>query len=804
MGNRVPSSEKEKHHSRELEDLPELANKIKLLENEVIELKAHYRDELAKREQVEQEMAMVLERNTWFTHGTYEGILIHVDGVIKEINSTLPKLFQYSEEDMIGKKVFEFMHKDSIELARTNIIQNYTQPYEVSIIQKDGSVKEVEVIGSEIEYRNQKARIASLRDISDRKNVERDLLRSQELYRSLVENSPNRIVRLDLKGSIKYINYVRHHDSPKAVIGDSIYNYVKQSYVEIFKKEFKSAIETKSITRCEIVEYYDRFELVQFIPMMQDDQVHEILMTSVDITDLKKAEALLKESEERYRIIFDSALFGVVLFQHNRIVFINQTARKMFGYGTTAEMIEMHASKFLISEDITRILDLEFRRMQGEDVPSSYGSIGVRKDGSHFPIQIAAVRMNFFGEPAIQVYVEDITEKKLGEEKNIRLQAQVERAQKLESLGVLAGGIAHDFNNLLMGILGNASLAVLELPEEHPATALIQEVEKIAQRASDLSQQMLAYSGKGKFEIKPMNLSSLIENMQNLLEVSISKNTMLEYQLDQKLPPVDIDSTQMQQVVHNLVTNASEASKGKADRIIVSTGVLNATTEYLTEIFYQSSTKPQPYVFVEVTDNGIGLDKNELMQIFDPFYSTKFTGRGLGLAVVMGIVRGHSGAIDVKSTVGLGSRFRILLPCSSLPIQITERQMHSIEWSGEGTILVCDDEESILEVSKKMIQRLGFDVILASNGQEAVSKFKQFQNKIVAIVMDLTMPYMDGIQAYTEISAVDASIPVILSSGYNEQELTSQFSNLGFAAIIQKPFTFQDLSKKLFETLIKV
>jgi PAS domain S-box-containing protein len=172
LGNRVPSSEKEKHHSRELEDLPELANKIKLLENEVIELKAHYRDELAKREQVEQEMAMVLERNTWFTHGTYEGILIHVDGVIKEINSTLPKLFQYSEEDMIGKKVFEFMHKDSIELARTNIIQNYTQPYEVSIIQKDGSVKEVEVIGSEIEYRNQKARIASLRDISDRRNVE--------------------------------------------------------------------------------------------------------------------------------------------------------------------------------------------------------------------------------------------------------------------------------------------------------------------------------------------------------------------------------------------------------------------------------------------------------------------------------------------------------------------------------------------------------------------------------------------------------------------------------------------------------
>ncbi|MHA2169737.1 MAG: PAS domain-containing hybrid sensor histidine kinase/response regulator [Candidatus Kariarchaeaceae archaeon] len=804
MGNRVPSSEKEKHHSRELEDLPELANKIKLLENEVIELKAHYRDELAKREQVEQEMAMVLERNTWFTHGTYEGILIHVDGVIKEINSTLPKLFQYSGEDMIGKKVFDFIHKDSIELARTNIIQNYTQPYEISIIQKDGSLKEVEVIGSEIEYRNQKARIASLRDISDRKNVERDLLRSQELYRSLVENSPNRIIRLDLKGSINYINYVRHHDSPEAVIGDSIYNYVKPSYVETFKKELKLAIETNSITRCEIIAYYDRFELVQFIPMMQDDQVHEILMTSVDITDLKKAEALLKESEERYRIIFDSALFGVVLFQHNRIVFINQTARKMFGYGTTAEMIEMHASKFLISEDITRILDLEFRRMQGEDVPSSYGSIGVRKDGSHFPIQIAAVRMNFFGEPAIQVYVEDITEKKLGEEKNIRLQAQVERAQKLESLGVLAGGIAHDFNNLLMGILGNASLAVLELPEEHPATALIQEVEKIAQRASDLSQQMLAYSGKGKFEIKPMNLSSLIENMQNLLEVSISKNTMLEYQLDQKLPPVDIDSTQMQQVVHNLVTNASEASKGKADRIIVSTGVLNATTEYLTEIFYQSSTKPQPYVFVEVTDNGIGLDQNELMQIFDPFYSTKFTGRGLGLAVVMGIVRGHSGAIDVKSTVGLGSRFRILLPCSSLPIQITERQMHSIEWSGEGTILVCDDEESILEVSKKMIQRLGFDVILASNGQEAVSKFKQFQNKIVAIVMDLTMPYMDGIQAYTEISAVDASIPVILSSGYNEQELTSQFSNLGFAAIIQKPFTFQDLSKKLFETLIKV
>ncbi|MHA2278934.1 MAG: PAS domain-containing sensor histidine kinase, partial [Candidatus Kariarchaeaceae archaeon] len=655
------------------------------MENEVKNLKSKHDNEVAKREHIERELDEVHERINWFTHGTYEGILIHVDGVIKEINSTLPKLFQYSEEDMIGKEVFEFIHKDSIELTRTKILQNDTLPYEIIIIQKDGSTKEVEVIGSEIEYRNQKARIASLRDISDRKKIEQDLLRSKELYRSIVENTPNQIIRLDLQGKITYVNFVKRYESNADVIGNSIFDSIKPASLEIIHQEFNNAITEGKITSCEIESIWDSIDLIQFIPMIRNDAVYEILMTAVDITSLKKAETLLKESEERYRIIFDSALFGVVLFQHNRIVVINQTARKMFGYSTTTEMIEMHASKFLISEDITRILDLEFRRMQGEDVPSSYGSVGVRKDGSHFPIQIAAVRMNYFGEPAIQVYVEDITEKKLSEDKNIRLQAQVERAQKLESLGVLAGGIAHDFNNLLMGILGNASLAVLELPAEHPATPLIQEVEKIAQRASDLSQQMLAYSGKGKFEIKPMNLSSLIENMQNLLEVSISKNTMLEYRLDQNLPPVDIDSTQMQQVVHNLVTNASEASKGKADRIVVTTGVLNATTDYLTEIFYQSNTKPQPYVFVEVTDNGVGLDQNELMQIFDPFYSTKFTGRGLGLAVVMGIVRGHSGAIDVKSTVGVGSRFRILLPCSSSPILNTERQMHSIEWSGEGT-----------------------------------------------------------------------------------------------------------------------
>ncbi|MDQ6970609.1 MAG: response regulator [Mariprofundus sp.] len=380
-------------------------------------------------------------------------------------------------------------------------------------------------------------------------------------------------------------------------------------------------------------------------------------------------------------------------------------------------------------------------------------------------------------------------------------QKQLEHSQRLESLGILAGGIAHDFNNILTAIMGNAALASMKLPDTSPAKELLSRIELSTQRASDLCKQMLAYSGKGMFIIKAIDLSKLVKEMTRLMEVSINKNISLNYHLSENLPCVEADAAQMQQVILNLITNANEAIGQNKGMITFSSGVIDVDALYLASTLPSVNLDSGRYVFVEVSDTGCGMDAATIDKIFDPFFTTKFTGRGLGMSAVLGIVRGHHGALKVYSEVGKGTTFKMLLP--ALPDHhISDDKNEPAPYTAmHGTVLVVDDEADIRELAAIMLAEAGLKTLMAADGLEAVELYQQHQHDIHAVLMDMTMPNMDGVACFAALRRINPDIKVILSSGYNEHEATSRFTGKGLAGFIQKPYS-PDQLMHLFQQVI--
>jgi signal transduction histidine kinase len=394
-------------------------------------------------------------------------------------------------------------------------------------------------------------------------------------------------------------------------------------------------------------------------------------------------------------------------------------------------------------------------------------------------------------------YPGDLAERKRSEEQRLALERRLLEGQKLESIGMLAGGIAHDFNNLLVGILGNTSLLLTELPPGSPLLERAARIETAATRAAELTQQMLAYAGKGRFVVEPLDLNTLIAEMPQLLSASISKNATLQRQLAPNLPAIEGDITQLRQLIMNLIINASEAIGDQPGTIQVSTSVRHLTaTDHLGD---NDALPAGDYVVLEVADDGCGMDETTLARIFDPFFTTKFTGRGLGLAAVQGIVRSHQGALKVASIYGYGTTFSILLPCAATSIGQAEPSAPSATMVAleADLVLVIDDEPDVRLVAEQMLLYAGFEVLLAGSGPAGIELFGEHADAIGCVLLDLTMPNMDGEEVFHALQAIRPNAPIILMSGYSEQEVRKRFDGDGPAGFIQKPFTFKALQAKV-------
>jgi signal transduction histidine kinase/CheY-like chemotaxis protein len=379
-----------------------------------------------------------------------------------------------------------------------------------------------------------------------------------------------------------------------------------------------------------------------------------------------------------------------------------------------------------------------------------------------------------------------------------RLESQMQRTQKLESLGVLSGGIAHDFNNLLTGILGNADIAFRALPKGSRERDLLGQVKAAAEAAADLTGQLLAYSGRGSYRMEPIDLSDLVEEMGRLLGSSISKKVRLEYDLGRELPLVEVDQTQISQVVMNLITNASEAIGDAPGDVRLHTGSMYVGREKLVQSYTHDDLPPGEYVFVEVADTGCGMSEETLQKIFDPFFTTKFTGRGLGLAALLGIVRRHRGTIFVSSQIGAGSTFRVLLPASDA--EHTAEVGRSDEpdaWQASGRVLVIDDEPGIRRFARLLLDEAGFEVELAADGDEGIEMLQGEAGLPDLILLDLTMPRKGGIEVLSEIRRRSAEVPVVLMSGFTEGEVAAVLESDARTHFLKKPFTAESLEEVL-------
>ena len=383
------------------------------------------------------------------------------------------------------------------------------------------------------------------------------------------------------------------------------------------------------------------------------------------------------------------------------------------------------------------------------------------------------------------------------EASRVELEKQVQHAQKLESLGVLAGGIAHDFNNLLTAMLGHLSLARVKLAPESPAAPHLGSLEKIIHRAADLTRQMLAYSGKGRFVVRNHDLNQVLGEMTHLLDVSISKKIALRFNLAEQLPPVRGDAAQIQQVIMNLVTNASDAIGDRDGVIRICTERLSLDRGYLDQVFHGQDLQPGPYVALEVGDTGCGMTPEVKARIFEPFFTTKTTGRGLGLSATQGILRGHRAGMKIYSEPGHGTTFKILFPAVAAPAPV-ERPADGVRKPLQALrVLLVDDEEVIRQATLASLQALGCTAMAVEDGQAAVQFLERDQAPVDLVLMDLTMPQMDGREAFQIIRRLRPGLPVILSSGYNEQESIQEFLGRGLTGFLQKPYTLQALEDAL-------
>jgi len=501
----------------------------------------------------------------------------------------------------------------------------------------------------------------------------------------------------------------------------------------------------------------------------------------------------LRRSEERYRILFDRVPDGVLLVDADnegsfgRIEEANEAAAAMHGY-TLDEMKRLHIEALSAPSSGPRLESFEgrvWRLKAGETVQEEL--LHCRKDGSIFPVEAIGTLVSLHGRQYILGFSRDITERKLAEENLLR-------TQRTESLGVLAGGIAHDFNNLLTAIMGQTGIALNLLGHEAEGRENLEKALSAAEKAASLTRQMLAYSGRGKFDIQPVSINSTIEDNIRFLEAAIPKQIGFVLDLDHKVATVIGDPSQLQQVIMNLVINGAEAIGDTVGSITIRTRLKHLEKVDGSQWPLSGNTlAPGDYVHIEVADTGCGMSAEVRSRVFDPFFSTKPKGHGLGLSAVQGIIRAHRGGLGVDSAMGLGTTFRILLPAGAPGSLVAETSAAAIQGAEGRVVLAIDDEDYMLEVVRDSLEAHGHTALLAQSGMEGIEMLRRHRGRVDLVLLDLTMPGLGGVETCRRLQEVDLTVPVILSSGFAEGEAMAQLRGMNLTGFLQKPYLVMDL-----------
>ncbi|MDR3581366.1 MAG: response regulator [Oryzomonas sp.] len=568
--------------------------------------------------------------------------------------------------------------------------------------------------------------------------------------------------------------------------------YYRKSYIDLIRQSGFSS-DDKERYREIVALYFDRVELAFSTEWTRTSE-------SERNQELQKKNIALNNEKNKYLTIFESSPNPIfIIDNYDKVINFNFAAARIF-YGIDTPGKQYYTGE---STEIPPIIAHDIKKFEASHDSRLFIENEVETaDGKYNFVVCMQKLLDVSGKFQGSVFIlNNITQLKILEEERQNLSKQLLHVQKLESLGVLAGGIAHDFNNILVGIMGYADLTLMNLPSMSPDRDNIEQIIKSAKSASDLTKNLLAYAGKGKYTTQCLKLDDAVIGLEHLLLISISKSCVLKFNFSDNLPSFEGDISQIQQIILNLVINASDAINNKSGVISITTGLIHIDQLYLNTTLSGENLEEGYYVTLEVSDNGSGMDEETCARIFDPFFTTKFTGRGLGLSAVIGIVRGHRGAIKVYSEPGKGTSFKILLPAVEVTSERCREKKSDLfqDVRGSGTVLVVDDEETVRTVAKMLIMQFGYKVLTAEDGLDALKIYQENMNEISVVILDMTMPHMDGSEAYTELRRINPDIKVILTSGYNESDSINRFTGKGLVGFIQKPYRPMELAALLKE-----
>jgi len=518
---------------------------------------------------------------------------------------------------------------------------------------------------------------------------------------------------------------------------------------------------------------------------------------------LKHEEHALVENKTSQRTLLDALPHALAVHCDYKWVYCNPAAALLMGATGAEEVIGTSIFDYVKADSVEAMKQrIDQMRISGRPAPIVEETL-LQKNGDPILVKLQSSPVVYDGSAAYIVTAEPVSTNTDHTDSIInRHKTQLEQSQRLESLGVLAGGIAHDFNNLLAAISGNAELAREKLQAKAPANTHIDNIVEACDHAAELCKQMLAYAGKGSYAIDVLNINDMVKSMGKLIRASVSSQIALKIKLDSSVPGLEGDMAQIQQLILNFIVNSADAIGSETGEIKVSTGVRTLNRQTLDHLYNGPSLETGNYIVIEVKDNGCGISHEILTKIFDPFFTTKKAGSGLGLSAVLGIVRGHHGAIQVHSAIGEGTAFRVFLPSTELAFK--EKMVSTVEveaWQGDGKVLIVDDDMRVRNVASAFIESLHFDVMTANDGKEGLKMFNKHHANLAAVLLDMTMPVLGGVEAMAGMRDIDRSVPVILVSGYSEVEAGALIAGDRPDAFLQKPFKAKALKTILYEVM---
>jgi len=720
-------------------------------------------------------------------------------------NPAVCRMFGYSMEEMLALPVEDIHPRESVTRALEEFAElkagKHPVAADIPCLRKDGTVFLADIASAQMTYRGRVCLLGIFRDVTERKRPDKALRESEARYRAVVESQTELICRFVPESTLTFVNeaYCRY-------FGKGREELVGQSFLPLIPPKDRAAVVRRfaPVTpETPVVDHEHRVVMpsgeVRWMHWVNrgffDEQgrLVEFQASGYDVTERKRAEESLRQSEEKYRTLFEQSLDGVAVLVDGRVVGANRAAAGIYRM-ELADAMGRHISEFLHPDDVADAVQQIRTVVEGrEDAPTDLRYRARRSDGTYALVEVLGKRIEWEGKPAVQVILRDVTER-------ARLEEELREAHKMEAIGQLAGGIAHDFNNLVTGILCHANLIKSDarVPKEALESADI--IEAAARRAADLTSQLLGFARGGKHQDIPVDLNVTVETVIRLVSGTLDPRVRIVTHLEPGGAWAQGDPVQMEQVVLNLAMNARDAMP-EGGELAFRTGVAEVDEKASAGVPH---ARPGRYVVLCVCDTGCGIAEDVRSHIFEPFFTTKEPGRGvgMGLAMVYGIARNHGGWVEVESRPGHGATFRVLWPVAGSRAAAAAVPTAEPIAPPTGHILLVEDERLVRDAVVRMLTALGYSVVGVENGREAVEYYARYGGSVDLVIIDMIMPEMDGRECFRALRRLNPDLKAVLSTGWGGDGATQETLDEGMVGFVRKPYQAEQLAEVVRRALV--